>query len=62
VRRQSGFFVGLVALDVAGFALRRDLGVLWRRGAYLSPVAERAFELVRAALQEAEEYERGVSM
>jgi DNA-binding transcriptional LysR family regulator len=61
VRRQAGLFAGLVALDIAGFAVRRDLGLLWRRGAYLSPVAERAFELVKAALQEAEERERGAA-
>jgi DNA-binding transcriptional LysR family regulator len=54
VQRQSGLFAGLVALEIPGFALRRDLGLLWRRGGYLSPVAERAFELMKAALQKTE--------
>ena len=54
VRRQSGLFAGLVTVDVPGFSLQRDLGLLWRRGGYLSPVAERAFELLKTALQTAE--------
>jgi DNA-binding transcriptional LysR family regulator len=58
VRSQSGLFAGLVTVDVPGFALRRDLGLLWRKGGYLSPIAERVFDLVKTALQEASADER----
>lgn len=53
VRRRVGRYAGLATVEIPGFAHRRPLGMLRRRNAYLSPIAERAYEMVEQALRDA---------
>lgn len=51
VQKRLGIGAGLAIVEVPGFAHPRDLGILERRGGYLSPLAIRAQELVAEALR-----------
>ncbi len=51
VRQGIGLGAGLAMIEVPGFAHPRTLGILERRGAYISPLGRRAQELVTEALE-----------
>lgn len=51
VQQGLGIGAGLAIVEVPGFAHPRELGILERRGSYLSPLAIRAQELVAEALR-----------
>jgi len=51
VHQGLGLGAGLTIVEVPGFAHPRTLGILERRGAYISPLGRRAQELVTEALE-----------
>jgi DNA-binding transcriptional LysR family regulator len=43
-----GLFRSLVQLEVPGLSQKRSMGILWRKDGYISPIGQRAMELVQA--------------